>query len=135
MEIEVKAGDITRTKADAIILGLFEGEKRPDGDLAAVDKALDGAISRLMAQGEIKGKLGWRNIPHVVDWIITQWHYGKDSLKEISGASLNVTFETWSKTLGRIYVKSELKRIRVEEIQSPRKPIQELFEEIINRRG
>jgi leucyl aminopeptidase len=56
MEIKVIAGDITKTEAGAIILGIFEGVKRPDGDLAAVDKALDGAVSQLISQGEIKGK-------------------------------------------------------------------------------
>lgn len=83
--------------------------------------------------GELKGRLGWRNVPNVVDWTVTSWHYGKDSLNEVSGASLNVTFETWSRTLGRIYCKSELKKIRVEEIQSPRRTVKDLFEAVMNR--
>ena len=51
MEIKVVAGDITKTKADAIIAPFFEGMERPDGDLAAMDKALDGAASQLINQG------------------------------------------------------------------------------------
>jgi leucyl aminopeptidase len=64
MEIEVIAGDITKTEADAIILSFFEGTERPDGDLAEVDKALGGAISRLIGQGEIKGKLNEVTVIH-----------------------------------------------------------------------
>ena len=93
-----------------------------------------GGLTRLTSVlGELKGKLGWSNIPNVADWLVTSWHYGKDSRKEVSGTSLNVTFETWSKTLARIYAKSELKKIRVEEIQSPHRTVQDLFETVMNR--
>jgi leucyl aminopeptidase len=64
MEIKVIAGDITKTGAGAIILGFFEGVKRPDGELAVVDKALGGAVSQLISQGEIKGKLREVTIIH-----------------------------------------------------------------------
>ncbi len=43
MEIKVVAGDIAKTKADAIIVPFFEGMERPEGDITAIDKALDGA--------------------------------------------------------------------------------------------
>jgi hypothetical protein len=91
-------------------------------------------LTRLTAVlGELKGRLGWCNAPNVVDWMVTGWHYGKDSENEVSGVSLNVTFETWSKTLARIYTKLELKKVRVEEIQSPRRTVQDLFETVMNR--
>ena len=64
MEIKTIAGDITEIKADAIIVNSFEGMPHPDGDLATVDKALDRAISQLISQGEIKGKLGEITIVH-----------------------------------------------------------------------
>jgi leucyl aminopeptidase len=64
MEIKVIAGDIARTEAGAIILGIFEGVKRPDGDLAVIDKALGGAVSQLISQGEIKGKAREVNLIH-----------------------------------------------------------------------
>jgi len=83
--------------------------------------------------GELKGKLDWAGVPSVVDWVVTSWHYGKDSLKEVSGASFNVTFQTWSNTFARIYVKRELRKVRVEEIQSPNRTVQELFETVMNR--
>ena len=64
MEIEVITGNIAQTKADAIIVNYFEDMKRPEGDTAALDKALDGAISRLIKQGEIKGKCNEVTIIH-----------------------------------------------------------------------
>ncbi len=64
MEIRVVVGDIAKIKAGAIVLNFFEGTKRLDGDLATIDKALDGAISQLIRQGEIKGKPGEVTIIH-----------------------------------------------------------------------
>ncbi len=64
MEIRVIAGDIAKTKADAIIVPFFEGMEHPEGDIAAIDKALAGAISQLINQGEIKGKLNEITIVH-----------------------------------------------------------------------
>ncbi|GAH81234.1 unnamed protein product, partial [marine sediment metagenome] len=64
MEIKVIAGDMAKIKADAIIVPFFEGTERPGGDIAAIDKALDGAISQLISQGEIKGKLNEITIVH-----------------------------------------------------------------------
>ena len=57
MEIKVIAGDIAGIGVDAILVNHFEGRKSPDGETAAVDKALGSAISQLINQGEIKGKL------------------------------------------------------------------------------
>ena len=64
MDIKVIAGDITRIETGAIIVNYFEGMERLDGSLAAVDKALAGAISQLISQGEIKGKLNEVTIVH-----------------------------------------------------------------------
>ena len=64
MEIKVIVGDIAQIEADAIVVNLFEGVKQPGGATAAVDKALDGAISSLISRGEIKGKFGEVNTVH-----------------------------------------------------------------------
>ena len=56
MEIKVIVGDIAEIEADAIMVNHFEGMESLEGDIADIDRALDGAISRLIAQGEIKGK-------------------------------------------------------------------------------
>ena len=64
MEIRVAAGDIAGIEAGAIIVNFFEGMERPVGDAAAIDKALDGAFSQLISQGEVKGKPGEITIIH-----------------------------------------------------------------------
>ena len=58
IKVSAVHGDITSIKADAVIVNLFEGVTTPGGGTGAVDKALGGLISRLIAQGEIKGELG-----------------------------------------------------------------------------
>jgi leucyl aminopeptidase len=64
MEIKVTAGDISGIPTEAVILGQFEGAEHPEGALAAADLALGGAVSRLIKQGEIKGKSGEVTIIH-----------------------------------------------------------------------
>ena len=64
MEIKVESGDITKHPAKAIIINLFEGVKRPGGATGAVDKALDGGISALIADGETKGKASEVTLVH-----------------------------------------------------------------------
>jgi leucyl aminopeptidase len=56
LEITVKIGDTGKTRADTILLGIFEDEKKTAGDLAEIDKSLNGEITKLRKQGEIKGK-------------------------------------------------------------------------------
>lgn len=64
MDIKLVVGDIAQIEADAIVVNLFEGVEQPGGATAAVDKALDGAISSLIKRGEIKGKFGEVGIVH-----------------------------------------------------------------------
>jgi leucyl aminopeptidase len=64
MEIKTAAGSITDIKADAIVVNHYEETKRPEGDAAAADKALNGAITQLIKQGDIKGKLNEITLIH-----------------------------------------------------------------------
>ncbi len=64
MEVKIIIEDIAKIKAGAIIVNFLEGMKSLKGDIAAVDKALDGAISQLIKQGEIKGKLNEITLVH-----------------------------------------------------------------------
>ncbi len=66
MEIRVESGDITQQPAGAIIVNLFEGVTSPGGATGAVDRALDGAISTLIGEGEIKGKKGEMTLIHTL---------------------------------------------------------------------
>ena len=58
MEVRVQQGDITSIAADAAIVNLFEGVTAPGGGTGAADRALGGAISRLIELGDLKGKTG-----------------------------------------------------------------------------
>ena len=58
MKITVQQGGIQTIAADAIIVNLFKGVTEPGGATGVVDKALDGAISELIAGGDLRGKLG-----------------------------------------------------------------------------
>ncbi|HEX79199.1 MAG TPA: leucyl aminopeptidase [Dehalococcoidia bacterium] len=64
MEIKVIAGDVIHVETGAVVIGCFKEEKRLGGESAAIDEALDGAISRLISQGEVKGKPGEVTIIH-----------------------------------------------------------------------
>lgn len=58
MQIIIQAGSIQSTQADTIIVNLFEDVVTPSGATGAVDQALGGAISELIANGDLKGKVG-----------------------------------------------------------------------------
>jgi leucyl aminopeptidase len=58
MEINVQQGSIQESTADTIVVNLFEGVRTPGGATGAVDRALDGAISDLIAGGDFSGKAG-----------------------------------------------------------------------------
>ncbi len=50
-------GNILEQDADLIVVNLFEGVTAPGGATGAVDRALDGQISDLIAAGDFEGKL------------------------------------------------------------------------------
>ncbi len=58
MNIQVAPGSIQDTAADTIIVNLFQGVKTPAGATGAVDQAMGGMISELIAAGDLTGKAG-----------------------------------------------------------------------------
>lgn len=58
MIISVAQGSIQESKDDTIIVNLFEGVTKPGGATGAIDMALGGAISELIANGDLMGKTG-----------------------------------------------------------------------------
>ena len=66
MKLNVVAGDIAQQDVDAVVVNLFEGVTSPGGATGAVDKAMGGAISALIADGEIKGKSGEMTLIHTL---------------------------------------------------------------------
>ncbi len=94
MNIKAVAGDITKMNVDAIIVNLFEGVTAPGGATGAVDKAMDGAISKLISEGEIKGKSGEITNLHTLGKIVPtrvlvaglgkQQDFDQDSVRQVS---------------------------------------------------
>ena len=66
MRITVTTGEITSIQTPALVVNLFQGVTEPGGATGAVDKALDGAISRLIREGEIKGAQGAVSMLHTL---------------------------------------------------------------------
>ena len=66
MKFNVVAGDIAQQDVGAVVVNLFEGVTTPGGATGAVDKAMGGAISALIADGEIKGKSGEMTLIHTL---------------------------------------------------------------------
>ena len=58
LRLQTMRGDIAQIASDAAIVNLFEGVTRPGGATGAMDRALGGLISELIADGEITGKRG-----------------------------------------------------------------------------
>ena len=58
MKIKLECASVADCKCDALIVNEFEQVKHPGGATGAVDKALGGEISKLLASGAINGKLG-----------------------------------------------------------------------------
>ena len=69
MKINVVAGDIAQQDVGAVVVNLFEGVTAPAGATGAVDRAMGGAISALIADGEIKGKRGEITVIHTLGTI------------------------------------------------------------------
>ncbi|NLE77509.1 MAG: leucyl aminopeptidase [Chloroflexi bacterium] len=58
MQIIVATGPIEKQESPLLVVNLFEGQEKPGGATGAVDAALHGQISALMASGDFKGKKG-----------------------------------------------------------------------------
>lgn len=58
MDIRIVKGDIASQEVDAIVVNLFEGVQQPGGATGAVDRALGGGLTQLIADGDVKGKSG-----------------------------------------------------------------------------
>ena len=58
MNIQVQHGSIEQFSADTLIVNLFDDVTTPSGATGAVDQALNGLISELIAAGDLSGKAG-----------------------------------------------------------------------------
>ena len=64
MDIKIVSGEITKIETGAIVVGMFEGEKRLGRELGVLNRKLGRVITTSVEKGEIKGKAGEVNIIH-----------------------------------------------------------------------
>lgn len=108
MEIKIIAGDIDRIKTGALILGIFEGQTTLTGPLASVDKGLDGAISRLIKEGGLKGKLNEVTVFYtlgklpaecvLIAGLGKQPEFTPDKIREVTAAVCRYLKQHWIET-------------------------------------
>ena len=58
MQVNVTQGNIQESTADTIIVNLFEDVTNPSGATGAIDQALNGMLSDLIATGDVSGRAG-----------------------------------------------------------------------------
>lgn len=56
MDLRVRQASVTEIETQLLVVNLFEGVTQPGGATGAVDRALGGQISQLIADGEISGE-------------------------------------------------------------------------------
>jgi len=58
MKVSLSQGSIQNSSADTIIVNIFAGVTKPGGATGTVDSAMTGAISEIIASGDLTGALG-----------------------------------------------------------------------------
>jgi hypothetical protein len=73
-------------------------------------------------------------VSDATDWIVVQWHYGRNGAREISGPAFNITFKTWFGELARIYMRhhGDSLKPRLEVQEEPGKTLPVAFAEKID---
>ena len=97
MDIKAVRDDVTQVKVPAFIVNLFEGVQQPGGATGAVDRALDGAITQLIREGEVKGKKGEYTLIHtfgkmgpsrvLVAGLGKEGSFNKETVREVMAGS------------------------------------------------
>jgi hypothetical protein len=105
------------------------------GEMISLSSFLGGIRKELFLKAKtFNPSLREETLPNVEDWIVVQWHYGRDSAQEFSGEPFNMSFKMWCGELARIYVHlhDKTSRLRLEVVQNPEKSLQKAVAEKLN---
>ena len=112
MKIKIINQSITEFDGDIAIVNLFEGVKTPGSATGAVDKALEGMISKLIRDGEITGKLEETVIIHTFDRLKADRvmvvglgksdNFGLEEIRKAAAAAAKQARKTRAKRVGTI---------------------------------
>ncbi len=112
MDVSVRVQDLLAYSGDAVIVNLFEGVKKPGGAAGAIDQALAGLISRVIAQGEFQGKAGTSVLLHsqgklkaervLVAGLGKREEFGLESVRSVSGEALRLLRRHGCRRIGTI---------------------------------
>ncbi len=58
MKLSIRKGDITQEKCDLLVVGMFEEMQPTGGAIGAVEKVLDGLVSKILKEDHFDGKAG-----------------------------------------------------------------------------
>ena len=58
LQVQGFQGDVAQIEADCLVVNLFAGVTSPGAATGAVDQALGGAISQIIASGDFSGEAG-----------------------------------------------------------------------------
>jgi leucyl aminopeptidase len=64
MKLKAIKADVTGLETGAVVVNLFEGVTKPSGATGAIDRAMDGQLTQMIADGELTGSLGETRIVH-----------------------------------------------------------------------
>ena len=112
MKINVETGDITKSDAKAIIVNLFQGVTSPGGATGAVDKALGGGISALIAKARSRARRARSSLVHslgkmpsprvLVAGLGKQETFDLNVIRDLMGTALRRARATGAKTVATI---------------------------------
>lgn len=75
-----------------------------------------------------------KTIPDYKSWIVTMWHFGRDSLFQYTNEKSCITMGTTQHMLARLYVKESngKNKVRIEKQEYPKKTVVDAIEEELN---
>lgn len=95
---------------------------------------IDGLFSLSNLLGEVRNSLHAPCIPDPAIWCVVQWHLNRDTEKlQGGGLDIYLTFRDLFDDSAQFYYKRGLSKVRAEVDQRPKRTIQEVFENILNR--